>query len=162
MKTRTLISVLFLISIFVMTAPVSFEGGSKKEELYGTWINEEYKDTTPPFEIEVYNPDGTYESFRTEVAPWEKDVEILEGGWIRDAFRTYKIEDKWIDSEGNVWYKVEAITGGYEKRPYKVCLLMKISDSNRILEYMYGKGEYYEEIDPSKVPYTYRIYYRLE
>ena len=39
---------------------------------------------------------------------------------------------------------------------------MKISDSNRVLEFMVGRVEYYDEIDPTNVPYTYRIYYRQE
>ena len=35
--------VLILISTLVVAVPVLFVGGSKKEELHGTWINEEYK-----------------------------------------------------------------------------------------------------------------------
>ena len=127
------------------------------EELYGTWTNEEYKSTSPPFEKEVYNPDGTYEYFRTEVAPWEKDVEILEGGWIRGTFGTFTIEDKWIDADTNVWYKVVAYDGDY-----RVFLLMKVSNSNNILEYMFSFIDYPVEIDTNNVQGKYVIYYRQE
>ena len=156
MKTRTLASILILISILVVVVPVLFAGGSKKEELHGTWINEEYKGSTPPFGKLVHNPDGTWEFFRKEAAPWETDVEVLEGGWIGGGFGTYTIEDEWTDSDGNVWYKVEAVIGGLEK----FYLLMKISDSNRVLEYMVDGVDYREEIDPTDVPYHYRILYR--
>ena len=146
-----IISVILVSAIFVA-------GGSKKEELYGTWVNEEYKGSTPPFGMVVYNPDGTWEDFRTEASPWEKDVEILEGGWINATYGTYTIEDEWTDSDGNVWYKVEEVIGGFEK----FYLLMKISDSNRDLEYMVGRVDYLAEIDPNDAQYRYRIYYRQE
>ena len=117
MKTRTLASILILISILVVVVPVLFAGGSKKEELHGTWINEEYKGSTPPFGKLVHNPDGTWEQFRKEEAPWEPDVEKLESEWISADYATYTIEDKWTDSDGNVWYKVEALMAGSEEFP---------------------------------------------
>jgi len=133
------------------------------EELYGTWINEEYKGSTPPFGKYVFNPDGTYEYFRKEPAPWEKDVEILEGGWIIGNYGTYTIEDKWTDSDGNVWYKVEADELGYEEHPYSLYYLVKISDSNRVLEWMVGRLDYHEKIDYTVTnPYIRSIYYRQE
>jgi len=160
MKTRTLISVQILIIILVVAVPVLFAGGSKKEELHGTWINEEYKGNTPPFEKHVITPDGTMQFFKTEVAPWEPDIEVLEGGWMPCDSHAYTIEDKWVDSDGNDWYKGEAQVGGYEKIAPTAYLLMKISDSNRVLEYMVGRIDYHEELDPTAVKYTYRIYYR--
>ena len=163
MKTRTLTLVLILLCILVVVVPVLFAGGSKKEELHGTWINEEYKGSTHPFEIQVFHPDGTFDFYETEKAPWETEVEVLEGGWIHSVMFTYTIEDKWIDFDGNVWYKVETVQGGIKEKVQRLYLLMRISDSNRVLEYMVNRlGEYHEEIDPSDVPYTYRIYYRQE
>jgi hypothetical protein len=165
MKTRTYVSIMiFVLALLIIAGSCA----PKKriiidlvevipEELYGTWINEEYKGSTPPFGKDVYNPDGTFEWYRTEPSPWETDVEILEGGWIRGTYGTYTIEDKWTDSDGNVWYKVEVvevITSFY--------MLMKISDSNRVLEYMVGRVDYLTEIDPNDVQYRYRIYYRQE
>ena len=162
MKDRKLILVLTLISIFVVVVPVLFAGGSKKEEFHDTWINEEYKGHTPPFEIMVFDPDGTLTFYKTEAAVFETGIEVLEGGWIRCDFYSYTIEDKWTDSDVNVWYKVEAAEGGHEEGQ-KFHLLIKISDSNRVLEYMVNRlGDYHEEIDPTNVPYTYHIYYRQE
>ena len=160
MKTRTFVSILIIVLVVLVIAGSC---ATKKrmmkdsEELYGTWTNEEYKSTIPPFEKEVYNPDGTYESFRTEVAPWEKDVEILEGGWIRGTFGTFVIEDKWIDADTNVWYKVVNYDGNY-----RVFYLMKVSNSNNILEYMFSFIDYPVEIDTNNVQGKYAIYYRQE
>jgi len=163
MKSKTLLLVLILICISVVAAPVSFAGGSKKEELHGTWINKEYKDNqSAPFEKHVINPDGTMNFFKTEKAVWETDVEVLENGWIECYAYTYTIKDKWTDSDRNVWYKVEAIMGGYEENPDKAYLLMKISDSNRVLEFMVGLVGYREELDPTALEYHYRKYYRQE
>ena len=166
MKTRTLVSSLILVlALLIIAGSCATKKRMVKdsEELYGTWINEEYKATVAPFEITVFNPNGTMSMYRTEKAHWETDVEVLEGGWIPCDTHTYTIEDKWTDSDGNVWYKVEAIAGGYEKvSPITAYLLIKISDSNRVLEFMVGRIVYREEIDPTEVDYTYRIYYRQE
>jgi hypothetical protein len=70
--------------------------------------------------------DGTYENFRKEPAPWQKDVEILEGGWINAGYGPYTIEDKWPDENGNSWYKIEYVTGAFET----MYILAKVSDSN--------------------------------
>ena len=163
MKASSFVSVLIL----VLAVMVISEGCATKkrmvkdsEELYGTWINEEYKGSTPPFGKNVYNPDGTMEFFRTEAAPWETDIEVSEGGWIGGDSYTYTIEDKWTDSDGNVWYKVKAVEGGHE-HGQTFHLLMKISDSNRVLEYMVGRVGYHEDIDYTVTSsYTRRIYYR--
>jgi hypothetical protein len=160
MKTRVLILMLVLISILVV--PNLFAEGSKKEELYGTWINEEYKGSTSPFDIMVISHKGTIHFYTTEASVWETEIERLENGWIPCDFHTLTIEDKWIDSEGNVWYKIVADGGGYEKRVVKSYLLMKISDSNKVLEYMVGRKGYREVLDPTEVKYVYRIYYRQE
>ena len=160
MKTETLVLTVLFISC--LAASGLFAGGSKKEELYGTWINEEYKGNTPPFEKFVITPDGKMEFFKTEVAPWEPQIEVPEGEWMSCDFHIYTIDDKWVDSEGNVWYKVAARVGGYEKIDTNAYLLMKVNDSNRILEYMVGRIDYHEELDPTAVKYVYRIYYRQE
>ena len=45
MKTRYCIMVITVI----LVSAISVAGGSKKEELYGTWVNDEYEGSTPPF-----------------------------------------------------------------------------------------------------------------
>lgn len=153
MKARKLL-VIILLAIVVI---VLIAGGSKKEELYGTWINMEYKGVSEPHEIHVLNPDGTMVFYRTEKAVWETDLEVEEGEWIKMSSWTYTIDEEWTDSDGNVWYKVKATTG----IPPSLHLLMKVSDSNRVLEYMAGRINYHEDIDYTVTnPYIRRIYYR--
>ena len=150
MRFRVLIiSVILVSAIFVA-------GGSKKEELYGTWINDEYKGSTAPQGINVYKPDGTYEVGRKESASWEKDIEISEGEWHMWVYGTYIIKDKWTTADGNVWYKI--VYNFYDAD--KVYTLMKISDSNNTLEIMVSGLDFPKEIDPNDDPYHYRIYYR--
>ena len=167
MKNRTFVSILILgLAVLIIAGSCATKKSMVKdsEELYGTWINEEYKSpSTPPFKIHVINPDGTMGFFRTETSVWEKDVEVLENGWIPCDHYTYTIENKWVDSDGNVMYKVEAIGSGYEKNPVRILLLMKISDSNNVLEYMVNRVDYDETIDYSETnSYIRRIYYRKE
>jgi len=151
MKMR--FSVLIITVILVST--ISVAGGSKKEELYGIWVNYEYKGSSPPF-MTIFKPDGTYQDYRLEAFVWELDVEKTEEGWINAGFGPYEIIEKWTDEGGNIWYKIESIAGANEKS----FNLMKISDSGNTLEYMLGKAGYAEETDPNDVKY--RIYYRQE
>ena len=145
-----------LIIWVILVSAIFVAGGSKKEELFGTWINDEYKGSTAPHGINVYNPDGTYEVGRKEPASWEKDVEISEGGWHMWVYGTYTIADKWTTADGNVWYKVQYNFYDLDK----VYTLMKISDSNNTLEIIVSGIDYPEEIDHDADPYHYRIYYR--
>jgi hypothetical protein len=80
----------------------------------------------------------------------------LEGGWINAGYGPYSIEDKWTDENGNIWYKIEYVTGAFEI----LYDLIKISDSNKTMEIMHGRVGYATEIDPESVKY--RIYYRQE
>ena len=157
MKTRTLVSILILVAAVLIivgscaTKPVRTKSD---EALYGTWVNPEYKGSFPSG-MEVYYPDGTWKVFRKEAAAWEEDIEILEGGWIRGSFGTFTIEDKWIDADTNVWYKVVSYEGNE-----RFFMLMKVSNSNNILEYMFSFIDYPVEIDTKSV--RYQIYYRQE
>ena len=158
MKTRTYVVLLTMIVAITLLIAC----GNKKEEMYGTWINEDYKGNTPPFEKFIITSDGKMEFFKTEVAPWEPEIELSDGEWMPCDFHIFTIDDKWSDSDGNIWYKVAARVGGYEKIATNAYLLMKVSDSNNVLEYMVGRLGYHEELDSSAVKYTYRIYYLQE
>jgi len=163
MKTRKFVSILTLVlAVLIIAGSCATQKRIVKdsEEFYGIWINEEYKGSTPPLKKNVFNPDGTWEYFRKEASPWETDIEILEGGWIRDFFGTYTIEDKWTDSDGNVWYKVDLLFGIKKEYTNTYYLLMRISDSNKIMEYMEDRIRYGEKIEPKSTKY--RIYYRQE
>ena len=68
--------------------------------------------------------------------------------------KSFRIEKKWKDDEGNIWYKIEslAIMEYYE--------LWKISNSGDTFEFVFTRQNYPDEIDPNHV--NYRIYYRQE
>ncbi len=141
MKTRTLISVLILImAVFVLLA-----GGSKKEEYYGTWVNTDYDRTVHRLGKYIHNRDGTLIKYMST-----SDTEPYKTA-------TFTIEDKWTDSEGNIWYKIlytrtEQIISYFE--------LTKISDSGTTLELVFSIIDYPTEIDLNA--YGYRIYYRQQ
>ena len=140
-----------LIMSVILVSTILVAGGSKKEELYGTWVNYEYKGSTPFF-MNIYNPDGTYQDYRLEASAWEVDVEKTDEGWIKAGFGPYEIIEKWTDEDGSIWYKTESLFGNE-----KFFSLMKLSDSGNTLEYMLGRIGYPEEIEPNDVKY--RIYY---
>jgi hypothetical protein len=152
MKTRIILYV-FMVLIF---PTIIIASGNKKEELYGTWINEEYKGTSLPLAILIYKPDGTYQYCRLEAASWEQDIERTKEGWIKSMFGTYKIAEKRTDDEGNIWYKIEKHITANKKH----FVLIKIDCSGNILEYVYRQAEFAEDIDPNAA--TYGIYYRQE
>ena len=152
MKSRTL-CIIFVLLTMVM---VVIAGGSKKEELYGTWINEDIKGATPPTAIQVYKPDGTFQYFRLEAKSWEQEVEKNEEGWIHCYSGPYEIIEKWTDEEGNVWYKIEIHLSPIDK----YFALIKINGSSNILEYDLRRIEFAEDINPNAS--TYGIYYRQE
>ena len=149
MKIRTSVSIMILVlSVFIIA------GGSKKEDLHGIWINDEYKTANIPFAILIFDFDGTYQYNYFEAASWEADVERTEEGWITGFFGQYKIAEKRIDDDGNIWYKIEMYAGATLNHH----VLVRISGSSNILEYVYRKAKYAEDIDPNT--HTYGIYYR--
>ena len=139
MKTRTLI----LISILLLMVPFFLAGSSKKEEYYGTWVNTDYDRSTFFWAKTIHNHDGTLIKYRST-----SDTEPYKTA-------TFTIEDKWTDSEGNIWYKIlytetEQILSNFE--------LTKISDNGTTLELVISIIDYPTEIDPNND--MYRIYYR--
>jgi len=136
--------------------------GSKKEELYGTWINEEYKGRhSAPFEVMVISNEGIMYFYKTEKAVWETDIEVSKNGWIIEDFHVFTIEDKWTDSDSNIWYKVKAAEGS-EDLGEKKYLLMRISDLNRVIEFMVSSLGYADDTTSTKTEYAHRTYYRQE
>ena len=100
------------------------------EELYGTWINLDYKGMLA--QKVVRKPDGTVDFFPS--ANFEKPT--YKG--------RYLITGKWTDSESNIWYKVhwvvETQMEGYS--------LIKISNGGKTLEYVHDT-KFPTEIDPN-------------
>ena len=99
------------------------------EELYGTWINMEYKGM--PAQKIVRKPDGTSEIFMS--ANLKKPSYMAR----------YLITGKWTDPEGNIWYKIHWV-GEWREEGYT---LFKISNSGKSLESV-TDTKYPTEIDP--------------
>jgi hypothetical protein len=117
------------------------------EEIYGAWTNEDHL----PQEI-VNSPEG-YKAynFKTDSTP------IEEG--------SLSIDSKWMDSEGNIWYRrFGAVTfGTYKGTTFQT--LDKLSKSGTVWEEVLALGEF----DPNRYPTrlnpraeSYSIYYRAE
>jgi hypothetical protein len=86
------------------------------EELYGTWINLEYKGM--PAQKIVRKPDGTSEIF-------------MSANLKKPSYKgRYLITGKWTDSDNNIWYKVHWV-GEWREEGYS---LLKISNSGKSLE----------------------------
>jgi len=122
---------------------------TKNEVLYGTWINKDYKGPQP-LPKRIYYPVGIFELLpdKTSTKP--------------DWQGTYRIIDKWSDSEGNVWYKITSKCCKTGLRAKKSYALYKISKSGSVCEHVSSFYEYPKKVDPKIEPGEghYRIYYR--
>ena len=153
MKARTLVSILILV-LTVLIIAVSCATGKKAstteidiyKELSGTWINKDY-DGVPgswPSAKYVIARDGTFDVYAD----------------TSDTSRTYfgkiiAIDEKWIDSEGNIRYKLTTENLVEHIQNYE---MGKIHSTGKVWEYIYSVVEYPNEINPNHVKY--RIYYR--
>ena len=149
MKPRTLVSIL-LFTLVVLIVIGSCVTGKKAyvakehEEIYGTWVNPEYNYSgyaTPKF---IYHPDGKSEGYTLDT-----DTHIRNYG-------EFIITNKWIDSEGNYWYKVEAQTDVGARTFYH---LWKIDNSGTTWEYRYDLRDFPTTMDTT---FNYAIRYRYE
>jgi len=128
----------------VLSIAFSFSTGitfADSDEIIGTWINMDYKWGRPPQKL-IFKSDGTFESF----ANADSKVPTWQG--------TNLIEKKWIDSEGNIWFKIKW-SGNWGETGYE---LSKISNSGNTYEYVFSNDAYPLEIDPNHR--NYRIYTR--
>jgi hypothetical protein len=151
MKIRTLVSILILVLalIIVIGGCATGKKVTKKDYKFfeGTWINEEYNSHPFPAKY-VMRRDGTYDKYNR----------ISDTGKLGTGH--YIIKGKWIDSEGNIWYKmhvwggviVETRADGYE--------IDKFSNSGKVWEFIAYGDDYPTEIDESNLKY--HIYYRQE
>ena len=150
MKTKVLISILILIlAVLIIAGGCATRKKAISEEDFikawsGTWINTDYGGDT--YQKVINYSDGTYESYGevTSTKP---------GNWGKIT-----IQDKWIDSKGNVWYRAQSETL-YFGHMYNE--MGKISDSGNTWEYIWASEDYpIEEWEPDKFEYNYRIRYR--
>ena len=112
----------------------------ENEVYYGTWVNMDYQPNAHPRQKIINFPGewATYGSAESETT--------TETG-------TYKITDKWTDSEGNIWYKCE-VSFSFQKA-YE---LDKISNSGKTWEFVFSYSKYPTKIDPGDAEY--HIYHR--
>ena len=153
MKKKTISCVLvFLVTAF---AGLNSFGDDKEkygfyvpredEELYGTWVNTTYVNTTGQYAQKIVMSDW---------GDWEMYTKVTDTFFITG---TFIIVDRWTDSEGNIWYK-EYIRARHEL--YPEFELDSISKSGTVWEYVIGyDGFPTGDSMNSKNPY-YRIYYR--
>jgi hypothetical protein len=151
MKTRAFVSILILVlAVMVISEGFATEKRVTKRDyrfFSGTWINEEYN-SHPYLAKFVLRPDGTWDAYNRSSDTGKNFI-----GY-------YKIVEKWIDSEDNIWYKthiwwgsmVEGHPGNYE--------LDKFSNSGEVWEYIQIRGDFPTEMDENHVQY--HIYYRQE
>jgi hypothetical protein len=158
MKIRTLICILILVLSVLIIAGSCATGkkayvAQENEELYGTWVNPEYDDTTAGQPGRVVIKNGTYEIFAlTDISRW-----LIRG--------EYTITDKWADSEGNVWYNYMVTKLWYQTgatRTDPLYGLAKISNSGKTLERAYSGIDYPQELNPEALEFTYQIHYSQE
>ncbi len=140
MKTRQISLITFLTLIFIVSTMFIATGENgytpkENEEYYGIWVNPEYNNRTLKAK-ELYKSDGTF---------------YLYGMTTKDSWDTkgeYKINDKWTDANGDIWYKVtwKAIFSTYTY--YE---LTKISKSGTVKESVYTINNYPDKIDPEDI-----------
>jgi hypothetical protein len=138
------------LALMLSIALFTFIGCSqqKNEELSGTWINMEYKEGFDPDNglkgKVVFYPDGRFESYK------------ITSDDKADYKAVYKIEEKWTDKDGNIWYKYRLTEKSWESSDSRH--LSKISDSGKIQECQFDFEFYPKKIDSSRL--AYRKYYR--
>ena len=151
MKNKTLISITILVlAVLIISECYATEKKATKKDyrfFSGTWINEEYNSRTFKAKY-IIRRDGTFDVYNRT-----SDTGIYEYGH-------YIIVEKWIDSEGNIWFKqhvwagtmVEGHPGSYE--------LDKSSNDGKVWEWIALKGDFPPDIDKNH-PQCH-IYYRQE
>jgi hypothetical protein len=116
----------------------------ENEELYGTWVNEEYNSSTAHARWD-YNSDGTWASYS-----WVPAEPTWKG--------KYSITGKWTDKSGDVWYKITWVNEGWGTSGYG---LIRIGDSGSTMESAYHMNEYPTKIDSTQSFWQYGgIHYR--
>jgi hypothetical protein len=146
MKTRML--VLILILVLIVCSAVLAGSGKKEEELYGTWVNTDYNTSAKKAKY-VFKPESIRDEADGMYTLYVRDYD--ENPYESVSFR---IEDKWTDDEGNIWYKIE---------PFAVFIyygLYKMSDSGQTLEMIFSNQDYPTEMNLNDIEYF--IYYRQE
>ena len=151
MKTKALVSILiFVLAVLIISEGFATEKKVTKRDyrfFSGTWINEEYNSRAFNAKY-IIRRDGTYDAYNR--------LSDTGKNWIG----YYEIVEKWIDDEGNIWYKMHVWTGvKVEGKPMSY-ELDKFSNSGKVWEYISLDGGFPTEMDVNH--HWYHIYYRQE
>jgi hypothetical protein len=102
------------------------QGGNGREPMFGTWANKEYMSSYWVWKF-VYQPDGRALNWHNG-----KPSDQPNNGEGR-----FTIERKWVDSEGNTWYRIaeEVCIAPYsEAKARREYALIKIRVTGNVLE----------------------------
>jgi len=151
MKSRMLITnVILILAIFIFMGNYAIGKDdyvlTENEEIYGTWVNTNYpKSNTKswfPQKI-IIKPGPTYEYYSSR-------LDLVPG-----SISTFTLTAKWIDSEGNVWYRMIWKWKGEGNPRYETG---KINNLGQTWEFINSYDDYPTEIDLNHPEY--HIYYR--
>jgi hypothetical protein len=117
----------------------------ENEEYYGIWVNPEYNTRTIMAKA-LIKPDGTFIMY----------MKMTNDSW--DDKGEFKINDKWTDANGDIWYKVTFETLFMPFTTYYE--LTKISKSGTVMESVFTINNYPDKIDSEDPRLYYRIRYR--
>jgi hypothetical protein len=141
MKARTL----FFMIVLLLAVSVSL--ADDVEKCYGTWVNPKYDDNYMKSSIYVIKSDGTWEVSRNTI---DKNPNFSG---------TFRVTDSWIDSEGNLYFKIAIEYKGYgDKDKIHNYELWRLSNTGETFEIEYTNWDYPTEFHVDS--YNYRIYYR--
>ena len=147
MKTRTLVSILILVlAVLIIAGSCATQKQAHipklNEELYGTWINTDYDE-----QKFIHYDWGYYELF------------FLVTDQTANIRGTFYIMDKWVGSDGNLWYKV---TGQFKGTPNMRFYLVKINENEGTREEVWDYKDFPSESDLTPEHVQYDIWYRQE
>ncbi len=120
---------LFLLALCSSLLIFATNSYSESDEICCSWVNTNYTSGDPPQKL-IFHFDGTFACYNTQ-----KTSDALKRG-------TYSIDEKWQDSEGNIWYKIKMREPMSETK-YK---LAKISDDGKTLEFICKSDKYPADI----------------
>ena len=150
MKTKVLVSIMILVLAVLII--VGNEASAQEIDIYkklsGTWINKDYDEPPggePSAKIILKN-DGAFEEYT--------DSSSTSSVYFGEIIA---IDEKWFDSEGNIWFKSRIEFLGYTILYH---MLSKIHRYGKVWEFNILTYEYPKEINPNHS--RYRIYYRQE
>ena len=147
MKTRTLIYVSILLVVVTLLFAEDVKNEISEMEFFevfnGTWINEDFAGVVDFMQKYVHYPDGRWETYN------------LITGDQRGCYGKHTIDVKWVDSNGDVWFKASTECLLHKE---KFFVLGKISNSGTVLEQVSQRSKYPTEISP--IEGLYSIHYR--